>query len=153
MDEAEVTLRRMEKEDYRDLVELWECFSGNTLTGADSPSGFEAFLDTNGEYCFVAEMEDRAVGTVMAGNDARRGYVYHLAVEEGLQGRGIGRMLMDACEDALRNDGIEKAHLFIYTDNPAIGFYERTGWHRRHDIAVMSKVLIGDRYMGTRRDG
>lgn len=145
-------IRRMEARDYRLLVDLWSSFSGNTMTGADSKAEFEDFLGGNSAYCFSAFEGDLLIGSVMAGNDGRRGYIYHLAVERSFQNRGIARMLMEASEEALRKDGVEKAHLFIYTDNPAIGFYERTGWHRRTDIAVMSKVLIGDEYMGTRRD-
>ncbi|MBN2587172.1 MAG: GNAT family N-acetyltransferase [Candidatus Fermentibacteraceae bacterium] len=152
MSGVEVRIRNMEFSDYRSLIGLWEGFSGNTLTGADSQVGFGEFLERNRSYCFVAELDRAAVGSVMAGYDSRRGYIYHLAVDGSLQGRGIGRMLMEAAEDALRNDGVEKAHLFIYTDNPAIEFYERTGWHRRTDIVVMSKVLIGDEFTGTRRD-
>ena len=143
-------IRFMCTEDYPYLVSLWNSFPGNTMTGADSPEEFRKFLVSNGDYCFVAEAEGRIAGSVMAGNDSRRGYIYHLAVDESLQGKGIGERLMTAAEDALRNAGIEKAHLFIYMNNPAIRFYEKAGWHRRSDIAVMSKVLIGDKYMGTR---
>lgn len=145
-------IRRMEVRDYRSLVDLWSSFSGNTMTGADSKAEFEDFLGRNSAYCFSAFEGDLLIGSVMAGNDGRRGYIYHLAVERSFQNRGIARMLMEASENALRSDGVEKAHLFIYSDNPAIGFYERTGWHRRTDITVMSKVLIGDEFMGTRRD-
>jgi len=111
---------------------------------------FVKFLSMNADYCFSAFENDRLVGSVMAGSDGRRGYIYHLAVDESLHGKGTGGKLMDAAENALKDAGIEKAHLFIYTDNTAIEFYEKTGWHRRSDIAVMSKVLIGDKYMGTR---
>lgn len=148
-----VTLREMDPDDHSQLVALWNRFPGNTLTGADSASGFRKFLHKNHRYCFVAEFEGNIAGSVMAGNDARRGYIYHLAVDEDLQGSGIGGRLMEASENALRADGVEKAHLFIYNDNPAILFYEKSGWHRRTDITVMSKVLIGENYMGTRRDG
>lgn len=142
----------MKKDDYQSLADLWSGFSGTTMTGADSRKGFESFLEKNGEYCFSVLFNDRIVGSVMAGNDSRRGYIYHLAVDESLQGKGTGAALMSAAENALRNAGIEKAHLFIYTDNSAIRFYEKTGWHRRHDIAVMSKVLIGEKYLGTRTE-
>jgi N-acetylglutamate synthase len=147
----EMVLRNMEVPDYGALMELWSRFPGNTMTGADNPDDFADFLRRNGKYCFVAVAGTAVVGSVMAGNDGRRGYVYHLAVNDELQGRGMGRKLMDACENELRRDGIEKAHLFIYADNPAISFYEKVGWHRRTDIVTMSKVLIGDKYMGTRR--
>ncbi|MBD3278871.1 MAG: GNAT family N-acetyltransferase [Candidatus Aegiribacteria sp.] len=142
----------MKKEHYSDLVDLWRKFPGNTLTGADEKAAFTRFLSSNGDYCFVALDDDILAGSVMAGNDQRRGYIYHLAVDESLQGRGIGRALMEASENALRNAGIEKIHLFIYSDNPAIRFYSKIGWHVRNDITVMSKVLIGDEYMGTRKD-
>ena len=140
----------MKKKDYKELLALWSCFAGNTMTGADSMEDFETFLSRNADYCFSAFENGRLVGSVMAGSDGRRGYIYHLAVDESLQGKGTGRKLMDAAENALKDAGIEKAHLFIYADNTAIEFYEKTGWHRRSDIAVMSKVLIGDKYMGTR---
>ncbi|MCD4847621.1 MAG: GNAT family N-acetyltransferase [Candidatus Aegiribacteria sp.] len=145
-------MRLMKKDDYSSLVDLWSGFSGTTMTGADSQEGFERFLDRNGECCFSVLLSDRIVGSVMAGHDSRRGYIYHLAVDESLQGKGTGAALMSAAGSALRNAGIEKAHLFIYTDNSAIRFYEKTGWHRRHDIAVMSKVLIGEQYLGTRKE-
>lgn len=142
----------MNETHYDDLIELWRSFPGNTMTGADERPAFEKFIQSNGDYCFVALEDDRLAGSVMAGNDKRRGYIYHLAVDQFLQGRGIGTALMEASENALRNAGIEKVHLFIYSDNPAIRFYSKTGWHVRNDITVMSKVLIGDRYLGTRKD-
>lgn len=142
----------MKKSDYEELLALWSGFTGNTMTGADSRGDFEKFLSRNSDYCFSAFENARLVGSVMAGNDSRRGYIYHLAVDNSLQAKGTGRKLMDAAENALRDAGIEKAHLFIYTDNTAIKFYEKTGWHSRSDITVMSKVLIGDKYVGTRME-
>jgi len=142
----------MQPADYTELAELWRSFPGTTMTGADIEGSFTSFLEKNSAHCFVAREPGGFVsGSVMAGNDGRRGYVYHLAVAEKQQDQGTGRLLMEAVEESLRSVGIEKAHLFIYADNPAISFYERIGWHRRTDIEVMSKVLIGDQYLGTRR--
>lgn len=145
-----MNIAAMKKSDYEELMILWSGFPGNTMTGADSREDFERFLNRNADYCFSAFENGSLIGSVMAGNDSRRGYIYHLAVDESQQGKGIGNVLMTASENALKDAGIEKAHLFIYSDNTAIEFYEKTGWHRRSDIAVMSKVLIGDKYMGTR---
>jgi len=146
-------IRMMREEDYSSLVSLWNSFPGNTMTGADSREEFNKFLSKNADYCFSAFEDRKLIGSVMAGNDSRRGYIYHLAVEESRHGKGTGTYLMNAAEKALRNAGIEKVHLFIYADNPAIRFYEKTGWHLRSDIVVMSKVLIGDKYLGTRIEG
>ena len=135
---------------YEHLMELWSSFPGNTLTGADSLEGFTLFLERNGAYCFTAFESDDIVGSVMAGEDTRRGYIYHLAVKKEMHHSGTGKALMNRTETALSNAGIEKLHLLIISDNPAIEFYKRAGWHLRDDIRVMSKVLRGDRYMGTR---
>ncbi len=141
----------MEKAHYGRLLELWRSFPGNAITGADSEANFTAFLEANGAFCFTVFSGGCLAGSVMAGHDTRRGYIYHLAVSGDLQGRGLGRMLMERCEEALRSAGIEKVHLFIFTDNPAVEFYRKTGWHLREDIFVMSKVLKGDPMTGTRR--
>ncbi len=141
----------MKFEHYDSLVKLWSSFTGNAMTGADSAEGFSLFLKRNGAYCFTAFESEEIVGSVMAGEDARRGYIYHLSVKRDLHHSGIGTVLMKAAETALYNAGIEKLHLFIFSDNPAIEFYKRTGWHLRDDIEVMSKVIRGDKYTGTRK--
>jgi len=144
-------IRPMVPEDHAALLALWRTFPGNALTGADDREEFISFLHMNRDLCFVLEEDGRVAGSVMAGQDGRRGYVYHLAVRADLQGTGAGKALMMEVESALATAGIEKAHLFIFSDNPAIGFYEKLGWHLRGDIEVMSKVLSGpDPYVGTR---
>ncbi len=133
--------RLMETSDYSALRDLWSRFPGNAMTGADSRDGFERFLEANGRFCFVAVDSGSIAGSVMAGHDTRRGYVYHLAVSEEHRHLGVGRMLMELVEGALRKAGIEKVHLFIFRDNPAVAFYEKLGWRVRDDIYVMSRFL------------
>ncbi|MBN1434424.1 GNAT family N-acetyltransferase [Candidatus Fermentibacterales bacterium] len=144
-------LRQAEAADFEGLRSLWALFEGTTMTGVDSPGGFGLFLGRNPGMSFVAVESEgdrsercRIVGSVLGGHDARRGYVYHLAVHPDFQDLGIARRLMELVESAFSEAGLEKAHLFVYTDNPAIGFYERIGWHLRSDIHVMSKLLDGD---------
>lgn len=134
-------IRSMDRGDHDGLIRLWSSFPGNAVTGADSRHEFEAFLAENGPFCFTACDSGGVVGSVMAGSDGRRGYVYHLAVREDHQRKGLGKELMRRAEDALSRAGLEKIHLFIFNDNPAVAFYEKAGWHVRHDITVMSKVL------------
>jgi ribosomal protein S18 acetylase RimI-like enzyme len=143
-----MTIRLMRPGDHGQLVDLWNSSPGNAVTGADSFEEFCSFLARNGEFCFTAEDGTaggtvRIAGSVMAGSDGRRGYVYHLAVREDLRKKGLGAGLMRKVEEALERSGLEKIHLFIYRDNPAVAFYEKSGWHVRHDILVMSRVLGG----------
>lgn len=148
-----MTIRRMEAGDHDELIALWSSFPGNTTTGADSRDDFERFLEANRGLCLVAEKGGVLAGSVMAGSDTRRGYVYHLAVSGEHQRAGVGSLLMEAVQAALLASGIEKIHLFIYRDNPAAAFYEKLGWSVRQDINVMSMVLIGDPGTGTREGG
>jgi len=134
-------IRAMSSSDHGELIRLWSSFPGNAITGADSSEGFEAFLTRNGSFCFTACVNDEIVGSVMAGSDGRRGYVYHLAVRADHQRKGIGGTLMRRAERALSEAGLEKIHLFIFSDNPAVAFYEKSGWHVRDYITVMSRVL------------
>lgn len=136
-------IRTMNKRDHEELLRLWSSFPGNAITGADSREEFEAFLEKNSSFCFTAFESDEVVGSVMAGSDGRRGYVYHLAVRADNQRKGLGGALMRRAEDALSKAGLEKIHLFIFSDNPAVSFYEKSGWHVRNDITVMSRVLRG----------
>lgn len=133
----------MSLQDHTALVRLWSSFPGNAVTDADSPGGFAAFLERNGEFCFTALVNDEVAGSVMGGSDGRRGYIYHLAVGSRHQEKGIGAALMEKVEGALAGAGIEKAHLFIYSNNPAVEFYRKIGWHVRTDITVMSRMLRG----------
>ncbi|MBE2212416.1 MAG: GNAT family N-acetyltransferase, partial [Opitutaceae bacterium] len=53
----------------------------------------------------------------------------HIDLLPVLQGRGVGRRLMDAFLGALRVRGVPGVHLGVSTANPgAIAFYERLGF-------------------------
>lgn len=56
--------------------------------------------------------------------------VYHIgrvAVMRGWRGKGCGRRIMQALEDAARTRGAQAAHLSA--QDHAVGFYERLGYH------------------------
>jgi ribosomal protein S18 acetylase RimI-like enzyme len=57
--------------------------------------------------------------------------VLSIAVHPKWHGRHIGRVLMDAAEDAARERGFRAMHLTVATDNRrAIQFYEHLAWNR-----------------------
>ena len=79
------------------------------------------------------------MGTVMAGFDGRRGYIYHLAVHPQYQGQGYGKALLEKAITELENLGAQKIHLTVFNDNHrAIEFYRRQGWKERDEIKMMS---------------
>lgn len=86
----------------------------------------------------------RLVGTVMAGYDGHRGWVYYLAVDPAWQGRGVGRRLMQRVEADLLALGCPKINLMVRADNNAVlDFYARLGFTADASVSL-GKRLIPD---------
>ncbi|GAB3269341.1 GNAT family acetyltransferase [Sinomonas notoginsengisoli] len=86
----------------------------------------------------------KVVGTVMAGYDGHRGWVYYLAVVPERQGEGIGRALLAEAEARLTALGCPKIMLMVRRGNDgAHGFYTELGY-REDEVVTYGKRLIGD---------
>ncbi len=69
---------------------------------------------------FVAETEAGGVGTIMAGWDGHRGWLYAVAVDPAAQRQGIGRTLVEAALERLAARGCGKVNLQIRAGNEAV---------------------------------
>jgi len=137
-----VQLREMTLADYDEVYALWAASEGIGLSSADSREAIGAFLQRNPGLAFVAVDGDIIVGAVICGTDGRRGYLHHLAVRSSHKRQGIGRHLAQACLDRLREQGIEKCHIFVYRENhSARQFWESIGWVERVELVLMTKTL------------
>lgn len=86
--------------------------------------------------------DEALVGTVMVGHDGHRGWVYYLAVDEARRGTGLGKHLMDAAEQWLRERGAVKVQLMIRSTNTAVAdFYAHLGYEDA-DVQVRAKRLL-----------
>jgi GNAT superfamily N-acetyltransferase len=101
-------------------------------------------MHAQGVHHFVAiePLAGEAVGFVSCGptrsGGAAPGEIYELYVQNGFQGRGVGRRLFRAAADRLARDGHESMIVWVLADNPNRGFYPRLGgWrHARKTIHV-----------------
>lgn len=83
----------------------------------------------------------RLVGTAMVGHDGHRGWVYYLGVATDVRRSGIGRSLMDAAEEWLRERGVAALNLMVRTENTeALGFYDSIGYGTA-DVVVRARRL------------
>jgi N-acetylglutamate synthase len=138
------TVQPFSIEVYEDVLALWRQCDGVGLSDADSQENLCSFLDRNPGMSFMTSVEGRIIGTVLAGHDCRRGYIYHLAVHPNWRRQGLGRKLVDRCLSALAGAGIQKSHLFVFNNNASgIAFWKSIGWEERSDLKVMSKVIQG----------
>ncbi|HEY0840516.1 MAG TPA: GNAT family N-acetyltransferase, partial [Vulgatibacter sp.] len=126
-------------EDYETVLALWKASAGVGLSDADSRGAIEVYLQRNPGMSFLAYEDDELVGAVLCGHDGRRGLLHHLAVARSHRGRGVGRRLAELCLEALKRDGIQKAHLFVYHNNHGgVAFWKELGWYERTELRMMS---------------
>ncbi len=140
---AEPLIRAFRAEETDAVVALWErC--GLTRAWNDPRKDIERKLRMQPELFLVADQDGAVIGSAMAGYDGHRGWVYYLAVEPALQGRGIGRLLMDEVERLLLELGCPKINLLVRSTNEqALAFYERLGY-RPDASSSLGKRLIPD---------
>ena len=130
--------------DYSDIYHLWLSCKGMGLNDVDdSENGIARFLEHNPNTCFIAEKDGKLVGVIMAGNDGRRGYIYHVAVNPSFRKQGIGSMLIKTALDALKQLGISKVALVVFEKNEyGNAFWEEQGFTARTDLTYRNKSLI-----------
>lgn len=136
-------IRNLKEEDYERLYALCMSCEGMGLNNIDdTKEGIDRFLKRNPDTCFVAEDEGEFIGVILAGNDGRRGYIYHTAVLPLYRRQGIASMLVDNALKALKNLGIIKVALLVFSRNEAGNtFWEKQGFTSREDVIYRNKAL------------
>lgn len=113
----------------------------------------EAFRD-RGAAVFVAEEEGRVIGFASFGpsrdGDAgpEVGEIPAIYVDPTVVGAGVGRALLDAAIEAMREAGYRRATLWVLEANAhARRFYKRAGWRwdgtvSRHDFDCANEPVV-----------
>ena len=80
-------------------------------------------------------------GSVMVGHDGHRGWLYYVAARPTSRNKGVGRRMVQAGEDWLRERGVVKVQLLVReTNTKVVGFYEHLGFEVAPRV-VMSRWL------------
>lgn len=97
------------------------------------------------DLLLVGTVDDRVVGTVMAGYEGHRGWINFLAVDPTERGAGHGRVLMAVAETRLRSLGCPKINLQVRATNPdAIAFYQRIGFTQDDAVSLGKRLVIDE---------
>ncbi|MGV1681495.1 GNAT family acetyltransferase [Sphingopyxis sp. NJF-3] len=126
--------------DAEATIGVWEA-CGLTRPWNEPRADFARALDHDAATVLLAEYDAKIVGTVMAGFDGHRGWIYYLGVLPDHQGSGIARRLLDAACDWLRERGCPKVELMLRDGNPAAGFYEHLDWELQ-PVKVFARWLV-----------
>ena len=136
-------IRKMTIQDYEKVYELWmSCKNMGFNDIDDSKEGIARFLERNPNTSFVALENENLVGIILGGHDGRRGYIYHLSVNENDRKNGIGSSLVKNCLEAFKQENISKVALLVFKYNEAgNSFWEKQGFVLREDINYRNVAL------------
>lgn len=136
-------IRTMDIKDYGQVYKLWLSCSGMGLNDLDdSEQGIEKFLKRNPDTCFAAEENGEIKGVIIAGNDGRRGYIYHTAVAPDYRKKGLGTALVNKAMSALKELGINKTALVVFSKNTnGNAFWEKQEFTVRDDLVYRNKAI------------
>ncbi|HKT57286.1 MAG TPA: GNAT family acetyltransferase [Microbacterium sp.] len=138
-----VDIRTFVPTDEAAVVRLWES-AGLTRPWNDPHRDIERHRAVWPDLLLVAEEDSAVVGSVMAGYDGHRGWLYYLASDPAHRGRAIGRALVEEAERRLLDLGCPKVQLMVRRDNESVlGFYDALGYER-FDVGLTGKRLIPD---------
>jgi ribosomal protein S18 acetylase RimI-like enzyme len=132
-------IARLREDEIPAAIALWEA-AGLAHPWNDSMRDIRLALGCPTATILAAHDDTGALtGTVMAGFDGHRGWLYSLAVAESARGRGLGAELVTAAEAFLREQGAPVIRLMVRRDNEGVGaFYESIGYEQG-DFLVFGK--------------
>ena len=130
-------------DDRAAVVSLWQA-CGLTRPWNDPNRDIDRKLALDDGLLLVGIEDNDVIATAMVGYDGHRGWVNYLAVAPSCQGRGFGRMLMEAAEQRLLALGCPKLNLQVRGGNePVLAFYSALGY-TVDDAVSLGKRLISD---------
>ncbi len=138
-----IDIRTFAVTDTDAAVALWHA-TGLTRPWNDPHRDIERKLQVQPELFLVATDGDVLIGTVMAGYDGHRGWLYYLASLPDRRGEGIARALVAEAESRLLAMGCPKVQLMVRPENEAArGLYAALGYEP-FDTWATGKRLIAD---------
>ena len=141
MHDRQVVVRTYEDSDHGSVLALWSAVFPNDPPWNEPAEFIRRKRRFQPDLFWVAQEGDRIIGTVVAGYDGVRGWIYHLAVEPSKRRKGVARLLMEMAEVRLEALGCPKINLQVRTNNNGVvDFYKSLGY-KTEDRVQMGKPL------------
>jgi ribosomal protein S18 acetylase RimI-like enzyme len=132
-----LTLRPAADRDVDAVLDLWHYAAENASRPPDRRDAVLALLARDPHALIVAERDGVLVGSVIAGFDGWRHHLYRLAVHPAHRRGGVGRALLDAAEQRLRELGARRLDAMVLDGNDlghriwtAAGYQRQDDWSR-----------------------
>lgn len=137
-DEMEIVI--YDNEMHREqVIRLWTETFGYAAS-YNAPDVVIAEKIAHDDLLYVALESGQVVGTIMAGYDGHRGWIYSMAVRHDERKQGVGTSLLNHALHRLEELGCRKVNLQVIEGNDAaLAFYEANGF------AVEKRISMGKR--------
>jgi hypothetical protein len=133
-------IRPYSEKDAEGVIKLWFKVFPESSEWNIPDEDIKRKLKIQRELFIVAEIDEKVIGTAMAGYDGHRGWVYYVAVHPDYRRQGVGRTLMKKVEVELSEMGCPKLNLQVRGNNrSAVEFYKNLGY------VVEDRVSMGKR--------
>ncbi len=128
VESSRFTLRTANAEDEPGITALWQAC--NLVTSYNDPSKDFHFARAKENSDILVGLDaGQIVGSVMVGHDGHRGWIYYVAADPAHRNQGIGRLMVQAAEQRLKDKGVVKVMLLVReTNTQVVDFYKHLGF-------------------------
>jgi ribosomal protein S18 acetylase RimI-like enzyme len=124
------------------VVALWKAVFSYDAPHNEPNLAIEKKIAVDDQLFFVAVDSQAVVGTIMAGYDGHRGWIYSVAVSPAHRRKGIGTSLVCHAEQALTAKGCVKINLQILEGNESVAaFYSKLGFTLEKRVSMGKRIV------------
>lgn len=135
-------IRPFHELDSHEIEALWRTVFPVEPPHNEPTQAIQRKLAVQPDLFFVAEVNSAIVGSIMAGYDGHRGWLYAVAVSPEYRRQGIGAALIRHVEAVLLALGCPKINLQVRSSNAGVViFYQKLGYEVEDRISL-GKVLV-----------
>jgi ribosomal protein S18 acetylase RimI-like enzyme len=136
-----ITVKSAVAEDEQAVIALWRAC--DLVASYNDPVADFRFAKAGpcSDVLVAVDHVGEIAGSVMVGHDGHRGWLYYVASRPKSRSTGVGRRMVLAAEDWLRQRRVVKVQLLVRETNTKVAsFYEHLGFEVAPRV-VMSKWL------------
>ena len=129
---------------HRDqTIQLWKQVFAYDTAHNEPNLVLDKKLAFDDDLLFLANENGTVVGTIMAGYDGHRGWLYSVAVHPLHRKQGIGSVLVKHAENQLVKRGCMKINLQIMEGNESVAaFYETLGYCTEKRVSMGKRIKL-----------
>ena len=129
------------KEHRNEVIDIWTSIFGYKDPRNNPSLVIDNKLAVNDNLFFIAMENGKIVGTIMAGYDGHRGWIYSLTVIPEKRKANVGTKLLKHTENELKKLGCVKINLQINKNNEIVKeFYLKNGYDIEERISMGKEI-------------